>query len=211
MTETPETPAAERAKAEAAATRRRWITLGELLAVLAVVISALTLWNNYSERAHQEADRSASASKAAQQARTLLLRSQPADGGRRLDIQPVDRAQTIQSMTILFPTALDTTPAETTGDARIEADWFGDALRRARKAKGRPDSTKGDERLPVAITTRYLADGDVRTDVAIYNLGYVLEGRLLGGSTVRLRGLSLVERTSADKAQKQLDRLWDAR
>ncbi len=33
--------------AEAAAIRRRWINLGEVLAVIAVLISALTLWNSY--------------------------------------------------------------------------------------------------------------------------------------------------------------------
>ena len=46
-----ETPAA---KAEAARIRRRWLTLGEILAVAAVAISGLTFWNSYSERRHTE-------------------------------------------------------------------------------------------------------------------------------------------------------------
>jgi hypothetical protein len=37
--------ACEQRTAEAAAIRRRWITLGEALAVIAVVISGLTLFN----------------------------------------------------------------------------------------------------------------------------------------------------------------------
>src|SRR3546814_3299470 len=40
------------------------------------------------------------------------------------------------------------------------------------------DASKGDERLPVAITTRYLADGALQSDVALYDLGYVLEGQI---------------------------------
>ena len=44
----PETP--QQQAAEAAAIRRRWITLGEVLAVAAVLISALTFWNSYQER-----------------------------------------------------------------------------------------------------------------------------------------------------------------
>ena len=45
-------------KAEAAAVRRRWINLGEILAVVAVLISGLTLWNSYTERSHAEAEKS---------------------------------------------------------------------------------------------------------------------------------------------------------
>src|SRR3546814_3057877 len=46
--------AAERAvaKAEAAATRRRWITLAEGLAIAGVAIAALTLWTNWRSEEH---------------------------------------------------------------------------------------------------------------------------------------------------------------
>ena len=195
---------------ERAAIRRRWITLGEVLGVAAVTISALTLWNAYSDRTHKEAESAQAAAKQAARTQTLLLKATPVDDGRQLDLAPLDTAQTIQGMTIAFPAALGTTPAETTGDARIEARWFDDGLRKARKLKGRPDTSQGDERVPVAITTHYLADGALRTDVALYDLGYVLEGRLLG-SAVRLRGLSLIERTDAPKAQAKLNRLWESR
>jgi predicted negative regulator of RcsB-dependent stress response len=48
-------------KREAAAIRRRWITLGEILAVIAVLISGLTLWNSYSDRSADEPTASSSA------------------------------------------------------------------------------------------------------------------------------------------------------
>ena len=59
--EIPETHA-EKA-AETARIRRRWLSLGETVAVIAVVISALTLWNNYDERKSAEAERRAAAAK----------------------------------------------------------------------------------------------------------------------------------------------------
>ena len=44
---------------EAARVRRRLLNLGEILAIAAVVISGLTLWNSYSERTHSEAQKTA--------------------------------------------------------------------------------------------------------------------------------------------------------
>lgn len=199
MSETPDE------KKEAAAIRRRWITLGELLAIAAVLISALTLWNNYRERASREAERTVDAKKSEAKARTLLLKSSVAGNGDRLDLVSTAADQVIQSQTIAFPTAPALAPVDTTGDARIEADWFADALKKARdKAKKAP----GDLRLPVAITTRYVADDATVNDTAIYRIGYGLEGRFLGGTTVKLKGLSLARRVDAKGAQKAVDAAW---
>ena len=64
------------AQAEAAAIRRRWITLGEILAVVAVMISGLTFWNSYSERTASEAERAAEKDAAADEERKAAERSQ---------------------------------------------------------------------------------------------------------------------------------------
>lgn len=76
--------------AEAAAIRRRWITLGEVLAVAAVAISGLTFWNSYQERTRAEAERAAEKAEAASKAATLVLRAERADGGERLRLASVD-------------------------------------------------------------------------------------------------------------------------
>lgn len=211
---TPEepTPTETRAQAaEAAAIRRRWITLGEVLAVIAVVISGLTLWNSYSERATTESERAKEDTRAEHASATLQLRVTATGGGRQLTLAPLRENQTIQGQTILFPKALALAPIETTGNARIEAGWIDDALRKARKAKKRPDESAGDERLPVAITTRFLSGDTVHTDVAIYDLGYIAEGRFLQGAAIRLTGLSFVDRSAVDQAGARLDRLWASR
>ena len=204
----PETVSTTQAEAQAAATRRRWITFGEVLAVAAVAISALTLWNNWSERRDTEAVKSADAQRASTKAATLVLMSTGA-GDRALELKPADAGQTVQSQKIVFPTALGAAPAETTGEPRIEARWFESALLKARERANLPDNSRGDERLPVAITTRFLVDGQPHEDVALYDIGYTVSGKLLSGHDVKLRGLSLVKRVKG-AAQTGLDARWKA-
>lgn len=206
----PQTPAeakAEERAAESAAIRRRWITLGEVLAVIAVVISALTLWNSWSERSDTRAEQSADARRASARAATLVLVT--ADAGKHsLALKPAASGQSVQSQKLLFPTALDVAPAQTNGEPRIEAGWFEQALKKAREAAHLPDDSRGDERLPVAIVTRFLVDGDPHDDVAIYDIGYTISGRLLGGHSLSLRGLSLVARVKEGAAQAKVDARW---
>lgn len=195
---------------EAAAIRRRWITLGEILAVLAVLISGLTLWNSYSERSAGEAEKAAERQKRDAVSRTLLLKAE--GSGKTLKLSAHDPEQAIQSQTIDFPSALAARPVDTLIEPRIEAGWIRMAAKKARAAY--PDSTKasGDARLPVAITTRFVSGGETFTDTGIYDVGYEYDdGGLLGGSEVDLLGLSLVERIDARRAKARLDALWKAR
>lgn len=195
-------------KREAAAIRRRWITLGEILAVIAVLISGLTLWNSYSERNADEAERAADKAEQAKVSRTLLLK---AEGGRRsLNLAALDPAQAIQSQTIAFPASLGLGAIETLVQPRIEAGWVQAALRKA--PDGAKGKASGDLRLPVAITTRFVSGGETLADTTIYDIGYRRDdGGLLGGSEIELRGLSLVERVAAKDAAARLEAIWKAR
>jgi hypothetical protein len=209
--ETPKSRAAERkaeARAiEAAAIRRRWITLGEVLTVIAVAISGLTLWNSWSERSDSEASRIVEAQQTSTRAATLTL-SATASGSHRLLLKPTSTEQSVQSQTISFPSALHVAPAATTGEPRIEADWFESALKKARGKSGLPDDSRGDERLPVAIVTQFLVDGGPYEDVAVYDIGYTIKGGWLSGHSITLRGLSLASRVKRGKAQATLDARW---
>ena len=192
--------------AEAAAIRRRWITLGEVLAVAAVVISGLTFWNSYQERSSTQAERAAEKQEKSAKAQTLLLKA--SGRGNRLTLAPLDPEQAIQSQTIAFPVVLERKPIDTV-DPRIEAGWIEDAAVKARKLGGGSEDS-GDARLPVAITSRFVRAGKTYTDSAIYDVGYRLESGILD-IDARLLGLSLVERVSASKAQARLDALWNSR
>jgi hypothetical protein len=208
--ETPPSPEnarkAEARAVEAAAIRRRWITLGEILAVLAVLISAGTLWLNWSQRSDEAATKMAESRKASTRAALLVLSA--STSADRLILKPVAADQVVQSQTIHFPSALSIDPVETTGDPRIEAGWFESGLKRARSKAGLPDDSRGDERLPVLIKTQFLADGESHEDAALYDIGYSIAGRMLGGHRVTLRGLSLVKRAGNDNAQAQLNARW---
>jgi hypothetical protein len=192
--------------AEAAAIRRRWITLGEILAVAAVVISGLTFWNSYQERSRAEAERTAEKKEKSVKAQTLMLKA--SGGGSSLDLAPLGTEQAIQSQTILFPSALQR-PAIQTVDPRIEANWIEAAAKKAGKL-GTGGKEAGDARLPIAITTRFISGGDSYTDAAIYDIGYRLDTGLLD-TDADLLGLSLVERSRSDRLQARLDALWKSR
>jgi hypothetical protein len=205
MTETPQE------RAEAARVRRRWINLGEILAIVAVAISALTLWNSYSERKSSEAAHKAESTQSARKAAILTLRAVADKDGATLALTPRADNQAIQSQTISFPTALGLSPAETSSDARIERRWFEAALVKARKAAGVEDRI-GDARVPVVIETQYLADGEAETDRAVFELGYATTHSLLGGTEIHLRGVSRVGPVGKQApGQKKIDALWQAR
>lgn len=202
----PNTRAEERA-VEAAAIRRRWITLGEILAVIAVTISALTLWNSWSERSESKAAKSAEVKQTSAKAARLVLVAGKS-GTRELALRPASAEQSVQSQRILLPSALKVAAVETTGEPRIEVSWFESALIRAREAAHLPDDSRGDERLPVAIVTRFLAGGNPHEDVALYDIGYTVRGRLLSGHSVTLRGVSFVSRVKPGSASSKLEERW---
>lgn len=203
----PKTKAEARAD-EAAAIRRRWITLGEVLTVIAVTISGLTLWNSWSQRSETEAGKTADARQASTRAATLTLLTGSSDDDDELVLKPASPEQTVQSQSVAFPSALGLAVAETTGEPRIEAGWFESALKKARDQAKLPDNSRGDEKLPILITTRFLVDGKTHEDVALYDLGYSISGRWLGGHSITLRGISLVSRTQGATGRRLLDARW---
>lgn len=196
-------------KDEAARNRRRWLTLAEVLGVAAVLISALTLWNNYQQRTSEAADKVAARQAATAASQTLLLRGSPDRDGKQLVVTPADPSQTVQEQRIRFPSSLEIAAVETLSEPRIEVRWFERPLLRARSDER---AGRGDARLPVLIETTFFSGGAMHRDLAIYDIGYRIEGGgLLGGDEVRLRGLSRVERVSPALANGRLDALWRAR
>jgi len=202
---------------EAAAIRRRWITLGEVLAVAAVLISGLTFWNAYSERtsaeemrAAEKAEQAAAKAKDAALSQTITLRATATDGGRSLTLAPLDPEQAVQSLSIAFPSALGSSGVPAVIEPRIEARWVREAARAARRAEGE-NRPAGDRLLPIAITTRFVSGGETYADTTLYDLGYRIDSSLLGGTEVELSGLSRVGRVAPGKAQARLDAIWAGR
>ncbi|HYJ52564.1 MAG TPA: hypothetical protein VEW04_05275 [Allosphingosinicella sp.] len=191
-------------EAEKEATRRRWINLAEIVAVIGLLISGLALWNSYQERAGEESDKASERTQAQAEARTMVLRATADREGGRLALAPADAEQTIQGQQIVFPSALAVAPMETLADPRIEAAWFRRPVLEAVEGDSRED-----RRLPVAITTRFYRDGALLSDTAIYYLVYRVEGGgLLEGRQLRLRGLSRLQTIAPAAARRRIDALW---
>lgn len=182
---------------EQARARRRWITLGEVVGILALVVSGLSYWDAHQERIVA----TRVAPPGAPRAGALLLTGTLAANGERIDLRPAAAGQVVETQTIRFPTMVRGDAVDTTGNARIEAAWFESGLRAA--LKGRKIHS-GRHRLAVGIETVYVAAGVTATDRAIYDLGYSLHTRLLRSDAVAIEGVSLVRRAAGD-LQAQVD------
>lgn len=200
MTETPQD------KAEARAIRRRWVNVGEVVAVAGVVIAGLTYWNNYSERRdaaneraiEQSAER---AEKSAARHRVTLVTTDADASGITFRAQD---GCPLQSTEIRFPSALGVEAKSTVVTHRIEADWLARPL--LKMTDGGADRREG--RLPVLIAATCTAEDGDRSETAIYDLLWRTEpGGLLSGRTLRLRGLVRRQGVSGD-GQRRLDSLW---
>lgn len=195
----PEIPAAERA--EERAIRRRWITLGEIVAIAAVAISGLTFWSNYSDRKASEAERHAERAEAREAEAHVTLTGTPASGGHALAIG--DSRQKIQGIKVRFPAALGIGSKESLLEPKIEARWFAGKL--LDMTDGGPD--KRDGTMPVLITADWW-DGDQHLDeTALYDIVWHTEGRVLQGRELKLKGIALRRRLKGD-GPAQLDAAW---
>lgn len=175
--------------------------------MLALLVAGLSYWDSHRERVTTDAERRAEARRAAAQ-RAFLMTAEVQGGGDRLRLEPVHRDEPIQSQMFLFPKSLRSDTVQIAGQARIEADWFAHGLLKARDRAHLREGA-GDERVPVGVITTYVADGEARTDQAVYDIGYTVEHRLLGGARVRLQGLSYLSR--GGDVQARVDAAWRRR
>lgn len=178
----------------------RWLTLAEAVGVLALVVAALGYWDNHRERVAAAKAHEAEA-EASLRRQAFLMTASPQGDGAWLKLAPVTEGQVIQTQAIWFPKALRDGKVETTGNPRLEAGWIAGPLR---KVAGKAESG----RVPVAIQTLFVEDGEMKTDRSLYQLGYSLHPRLLRGAEVKLEGLSLVRRGFKGEPQAAADTLW---
>jgi hypothetical protein len=167
MTNSPETESQKRS-------RLRWVTLGEAIAIAALVLSGLGLWHEWNRREEAKV--------VIEKPVTipLTLRGRVTDDGRRLEIQPVEDGHALQSLTI---TAVGL-KIELGSDGELSAGDLEDAL-------GKPTDGEDRQRLRVRIAARYVEAGADKTATGFYVLTYKWEGGgLLGGKSLRLVGLS---------------------
>lgn len=160
-------------------TRRRWINLGELIALAALIVSALGVWIAWKNSSQDKPTRVV-------EQRTpvpLALRGTIDGQGRVLTIMPADPAHGLEGLTMRIKGA---SAIEIGSDGRLNAsDIEGGLKGREKEAK---DVTFS---VPVRIDARYVESGRDRRAVGNYELRYKWEGGgLFGGRSLHLVGLS---------------------
>jgi hypothetical protein len=160
-------------------TRRRWINVGELIALAALIVSALGVWIAWESSSGDKPARIVEQRSAV----PLALRGTTDAAGRTLTIVPADPAHALQSLTV---TVKGAPPIELGSDGRLSAGDVQAALKdREKEAK---DVTYT---VPVRIDAHYVETGAERRGGGSYSLRYKWEGGgLFGGRSLRLVGLS---------------------
>ncbi|MBZ6381461.1 hypothetical protein [Sphingomonas sanguinis] len=189
--------AADRAKS-----RRRLLSLAEFVAVAGLLVAALTLYLNWSQRRSDAADKAATATAQRNERARLDLTATVENDGRRLALR--DPNHDLQDVAIDFPGKSGIARQAPVGDPVIEAGPIADPI--LALTDGQTDTKEG--RLPVLITVRYWDGDTARTVTGLYDVIWSTHGRLLRGRTLRLEGLRLKDRNGTPA---KLDAAWAAK
>jgi hypothetical protein len=162
-------------------TRRRWINLGELIALAALIVSAAGVWIAWKGSNEDKPTRIVE-----QRSSVALALRGTVDGdgdGRTLTILPADPSHGLESATVTIKGA---PPIDVGSDGRISASDVQGALKDREK-----EAKDVALRLPVRIDARYVEAGTDKRGGGNYVLRYKWEGGgLFGGRSLHLLGLS---------------------
>lgn len=179
-----------------AATRRRWITLAEVVAVSGVIIGALTLWLSWSDRREGAREKAvASAAAAAAEARFALRAV--VDGE---EVRLSDPIHELLETSVVFPASLGIEPKRP-ATPRVERDWFASAVLKA--TDGGSDAREG--RLPVLVTASYRVGTAARQGRAIVDIVWRTNGRIVGGRYLKVVAARVRE---PGGSARRIDALW---
>jgi len=170
-----------------------------------VIIAGLSYWDSHKQ--HAEADRQAAETEKAHA--VVVLRGEADADGRRVTLDAVSSAEVIQTQRYIFPTVILDHPMEVSAaKPQIDLDWIGHGIDQSLDAAHAKKT--GEARLPVAIVTTYVEDGDTRIDHSVYQLGYRWRSRFLGGRQIVLQGIALERRGVTGDLRAAVDRRWTA-
>lgn len=159
--------------------RRRWISLGELIALAALIVSAVGVWISWKSSGQEKP------TQIVEQRQTipLTLRAKPDSDGRTLTISPVEATHGLESLTVTIAGA---SPIQVGSDGNLAASDVESAL------KGRDKEPKDKTlSIPTRIAASYVEAGADRHGGGTYLLRYRWEGGgLFGGRSLRLISLS---------------------
>lgn len=159
--------------------RRRWITLGEVIALAALVVSAIGVWISWKSDSNDKPTRIVEQ----RQPIPLTLRGKREDDGRRLEISPVESSHALESVTLTLPGA---SPIQIGSDGEVEASDVESAL-----SRNESDPKNRTLAVRARIDAHYVEMGKERRASGVYTLHYVWKGGgLFGGRSLHLLALS---------------------
>ncbi len=159
--------------------RLRWVTLGEAIAIGALIVSAFGVWISWKG---SDEDKGPTTVVEKRQAIPITLRGRARDDGRLLEISPVEDAHALQSLTV-----------RVAGASAIDIGSDGELLARdVEQALGeKAPNGKGPHRVRVQIAARYVEAGADKSATGSYVISYRWDGGgLFGGRSLRIVGLS---------------------
>jgi hypothetical protein len=159
--------------------KRRFINIGEIVAVGGLAISGLALWNSWRSGDKEIAE--IVGEKVPQV--PLALRGTVEDKGKSLRLAPAEDAHALEEVTI---TAV--TPAQ--GSAPFGSDPM---VAAALIESWLPDdaSKEGAGSMTVSVQARYIEHGESRTAKQRYRISYGwVDGGLFSGKSLRITGIS---------------------
>jgi hypothetical protein len=160
-------------------TRRRLINLGEVIALCALVVSAVGVWIAWKSSNNDKPTKVVEQRSAV----PLTLRGAVDGDGQTLTIMPADPSHALETLTLTIKGSL---PIEVGGDGKLAANDVAGAL------KGREKQAKDvGYSVPVRIDAHYVENGTERHGGGSYVIRYKWEGGgLFGGRSLHLLGLS---------------------
>ena len=161
--------------------RRSFISLGEIIALAALIVSGFGAWIAWKSSNEDKPTRIVEQ----RQAIPLVLRARAADDGKTLEVEPVESSHALQSLTMNVSTS--GTVIEIGSDGELSARAFQSALNTAREGE------KQTYQKTVQISARYVEAGTEKTARGSYAISYRWEGGgLFGGRSLRFEGMSRV-------------------
>lgn len=160
-------------------TRRRWITLGEIIGIAALIVSGIGVWIAWKSSNEDRPTRVVEQRSAV----PLALRGTADGDGSTLTIMPADPSHALEGLIVSIKGAAK---IDVGSDGRLSASDVQAAL------KGREKEAKDvTHSVPVRIDARYVEMGKDRRGGGNYVLRYKWQGGgLFGGRSLRLVGLS---------------------
>jgi hypothetical protein len=162
--------------------RLRWVTLGEAVAIAALILSGLGLWKDWKSD-QQKAPSGPTKVIEERKPIALKLHGRIEDDGKRLVISPIEDSHALDSLSVAIEGS--SSPISIGSDGVLKAADVESAI-------GKPkDDAKGTQRVRATIDTRYVEAGQDRLSSGDYVISYRWEGGgLFGGRSLRLTGFS---------------------